>query len=320
MKPNRILLFFAVTALLTGCFKDVSFKTNYVLKPLLQELSGDPKLPFEGAQAFAYGVDTTLWTVASYEDALAGIITHKTDPAQKMSTPVAVAQPLAQEGTLGWLSMPLNELSQMVVVVAPEQRLYAYTQQKLAENLPNLYVSLLFQPWKEGKVYAEGKWSFFNEFYTPPVILKCFISPTMQGEEGGASDQPITKVKAYAFAADTTAWRIASYQDALTGKITSKTDPTQTRTNPTFPAYPEPESQLLGMSVSSTPLMIVVVDQTNSLYAYSKQEVELAGEPVTFPIIFRPWQQRWIHVEEGWRVVNEQFGPQTPVQKENNRR
>lgn len=319
MKPNRILLFFAVTALLTSCFKDVSFETNYVLKPLLQELSGDPKLPFEGAQAFAYGVDTTLWTVASYEDALAGIITHKTDPAQKMSAPVAVALPLEQEGTVGWLTMPLKEQSQMVVVVAPEQRLYAYTQQKLAENLPNLYVSLLFQPWKEGTSYAEGKWSFYNEFYTPPVILKCFISPAMQSVEGGA-DQQIPKVKAYAFAADTTAWRIASYQDAVTGKITSKTDPTQTRTNPNFQAYPEPESQLLGMSVSSTPLMIVVVDQTNSLYAYVKQDLDLAGEPVTFPIVFRPWQQLWIDVEDGWRVVNEQFGAQTPAQKEKNKR
>ena len=48
-----------------------------------------------------------------------------------------------------------------------------------------------------------------------------------------------------------------------------------------------------------------VVDQTNEVYAYSKQEVDLDGEPVTFPIVFRTWRPEYLYVEEGWRVVNE---------------
>ncbi len=38
---------------------------------------------------------------------------------------------------------------------------------KLDVNLPNLYVSLIFKPWK-GFSYKEGNWSFYNEFYAPP--------------------------------------------------------------------------------------------------------------------------------------------------------
>ena len=39
--------------------------------------------------------------------------------------------------------------------------------------------------------------------------------------------------------------------------------------------------------------MVVVVDQTNEVYAYSKQEVDLDGEPVTFPIVFRTWRPEY---------------------------
>ena len=48
MKAKRILPLLAAAALLAGCFKDVSYKTNYVLKPLAQAQTVDPVEPFEG--------------------------------------------------------------------------------------------------------------------------------------------------------------------------------------------------------------------------------------------------------------------------------
>ncbi len=48
-----------------------------------------------------------------------------------------------------------------------------------------------------------------------------------------------------------------------------------------FSAYEDKETGLYKMEVSSSTLMVVVVDQTNEVYAYSKQEVDLDGEPVT---------------------------------------
>ena len=47
MKTKRILPLLAAAALLAGCFKDVSYKTNYVLKPLAQAQTVDPVEPFE---------------------------------------------------------------------------------------------------------------------------------------------------------------------------------------------------------------------------------------------------------------------------------
>ena len=72
----------------------------------------------------------------------------------------------------------------------------------------------------------------------PPTYLDCYIAPSVQAEEDGETTEP-SKLKAYAYAVDTTAWRIASYIDAAAGVITSKNDPSQTRSNPNFTASKE---------------------------------------------------------------------------------
>lgn len=216
MKAKRILPLLAAAALLAGCFKDVSYKTNYVLKPLAQAQTVDPVEPFEGLKAYAFDADTAFYTVASYEDALNGVIARKDDLSDRIASPVAAAEPCVREGTVGWVQMPLSAETQMVVAVDPVNRVYAYTQQELDVNLPNLYVSLIFKPWK-GFSYKEGNWSFYNEFYAPPVYLDCLIDPSVQLAEGGETSE-IANVKAYAYAADTTAFYIASYDDGRVGQ------------------------------------------------------------------------------------------------------
>lgn len=309
MNVRRNILILAAAALLTGCFKDVSTKTTYVIKPLVQDLSGDPYLALEGVQTYAFDADTTFYTVASYEDALAGVASLKDNPSQQLPA-FAAGEPYEREGISGWVQMPLSNATQMVLAIDTEHRIYAYTQQELGENLPNLYVALPFKPWKEGFSYKDGNWSYYNEFYTPPTYLDCFIEPAVQTEEGGATGE-ISSLKAYAFAADTTAWYIATYDDAVAGKITSKDDDSFTRSNPNFTAYKEEGSALYKMQVSTQTLMVVVVDRVNKLYAYTKKEVDLEGASPTFPVLFRPWVQQWIDTEEpnGWIVVNPELDP-----------
>lgn len=317
MKRFRIISLAAALAL-TGCFKEVSYRTTYVLKPL-QQLTQDDRNPsvIAGATAFAYDADTTAWCVASYDDALAGVITSKDDPAQKRTEPVAVSQPYVYEGAEGWLQMPLDREWQMVALVDPVNRLYAYTQQQLAQNLGTTYVSAVFQPWKSGFSYKNGNWSIYNDFYSPPVFLECFVEALSQQAEGDA-ETPLAgtdQLKAYAYAVDTTEWRIASYDDAYAGKITSKTS-SQTRTKPDFMAYPAEDGGRCVMEVSSPVLMVVVVDRVHRLYAYSRQDVDLEGAPATFPVLFRPWLDAWIVVEDAWRIVDETRNPDNRTQTE----
>lgn len=312
VKRQRIILSAAAALLFVGCFKDVSYRTTYVVKPLQQQTQDDRNPPvIPGATAFAYDVDTTAWCVASYDDAVAGIVTSKDNPAQRLATPVATSQPYVLEGTEGWLQMPLEQETQMVVVVDPVNRLYAYTQQTLAQNLPTTYVSVVFQPWKSGFSYKYGNWSIYNDFYEPPVWVDCYIDARTQDWEG-ADELPLaddSELKAYAYAVDTTDWYIVDYDAALAGRIASKTS-TQTRTKPDFMAYAQNDSDLYGMEVSASTLMVVVVDRVHRLYAYSRQDVDLDPDTsVTFSVLFRPWLKTWIDVAGPWRIVDESLAP-----------
>ena len=133
------------------------------------------------------------------------------------------------------------------------------------------------------------------------------------------STSEIANVKAYAYAADTTAFYIASYDDAVSGKLTAKTAGVTPPATP-FSAYEDKETGLYKMEVSSSTLMVVVVDRTNRLYAYSKQVVDLEGETVTLPVVFRPWRATWIYVEDGWRFVDASRAPETKPQTQSRRR
>lgn len=310
MKRLRILGALAAAVLLAGCFEKVSYETNYILKPLSQELSGNPTEPVTGVKAYAFNVDTSLYTVASYEDALNGVVSLRSNPSEKISTPAATGEPYEQEGTEGWVRMTLSQPTQMVVAVDPTHRLYAYTQQSLSQSLPNLYISLVFKPWKEGTFYTEGNWRFYNEFYAPSTTLDCYLDPKLEPSEG-AEPASIETVKIYAYVVDTTSWYLRSYDDAAAGVITSKADTTVTRSNPNFQAYSDSATGLYKMSVTASPLMLVVVDRTDRLYAYTQRDVDLAGASPTYSLLFRPWRQLWIEHDttDDWILVNPAYAP-----------
>lgn len=306
----KITLLLAITALLTGCFKDVSYKTTYVLKPLQQATSGDMLQITPDAKLYAFAADTAQWSVASYQDALDGVITSRTNPSKKISETVAVGEPYQREETEGWLQMPLELRTQLILAVDTQNQLYAITQFETTENLPFTYVTLIFKPYKEGFTYKEGNWIFFNDNYEPPKKLDCTVVPKLQTEENGLqTDPPSANTMAYSFAADTTLWRIASYEDAAGGTITLKSDPKTQRENPTYAFY---ENGIYRMTVSNTPLMVVVVDKEHRRYAYSKQEVDLDGASPSFSIVFRLWRKEYLYVEDGWRVVDDSLKPVDP--------
>lgn len=316
---HRTALFPLLTAALllccTGCFEKVSRSTDYVLRPLVQLTSGSLAEPLDGVVAYAFDADTAAWTVASYDDALQGILTAKERPTEQLATPIAEALPCETEGMEGRLVMTLPARPVMVLAVDTEHRLYAYTQQPLVEGLGSLYVDLTFKPWREATSYSE-RWSFYNPFYTPAPKLECLLRIDAQRLDG-ADPEPIASVKGYAFAADTAEWRIASYDDAVAGILTSKRDTTVTRDNPEFNAYETNEADTYRLTVDRPNLFVVAVDRTHRRYAYVQRTVDLTEEgPLRFGVTFRLWRTAWISEEEGgWRVVDPEQAPaeETPA-------
>ena len=180
-------------------------------------------------------------------------------------------------------------------------------------------MALTFRTWKEGNSYKDGNWSYYNEFYAPPVYRDCYVDAKAQLSEG-AAETAISKMEVYAYAADTTAWYIASYDDAVSGRITSKADTTDTRTIPSFRGYADSGTGLYKMSVSAGSLMVVVADRSDRMYAYTQQTVDLTQtDALTFPaLVFRPWRGLWHDATDtnGWLVVNPTYDPEAEKQNQ----
>ena len=141
---------------LTGCFEKVTTRTNLLIKVLVQETSGGENRLEEDVKAYAYYTKTDDWYVASYDDALNGIITDSLG-VERRTLPDVEGVPFNKETlTATYTSLPLTESPAMVVVVSPATRMYAYTFKPLnAENLSETYITLVFHTWQK-KTYTEG--------------------------------------------------------------------------------------------------------------------------------------------------------------------
>ncbi|MDE5637391.1 MAG: hypothetical protein K2I43_05150 [Alistipes sp.] len=159
----------ACCAVLSGCFKDVSNATTYVLKPLISD-GGTPVDTEHYITAYAYYVDTTAWAVRSYDDALAMRLTNK-ETGEVLTEPDVVGEPFTDEimGGKYCLELFLRRNPVMLVAVDEELRVYGYRKQTLGENLPRVYESVTFYTSKNGRRYKAGQWVMCNDFYGQTV-------------------------------------------------------------------------------------------------------------------------------------------------------
>ena len=168
---KRLTALLAAAAIVWGCSKTVGYDTMYVLRPYVQQENGGDMESLPQIRAYAFAADTMQWTVASYEDALEGILTMRYAPAQKRSDALAVAEPYPPVDTIpasaNWVQMHILLPSAMIVAVDTENRLYAYRQQAFSENVSPYMISVAFRPWKETNFYKDGEWWMFNDFYVP---------------------------------------------------------------------------------------------------------------------------------------------------------
>ena len=136
---DRILCSLAALLLFAGCFKSTSYDTEYVLRPYVQTENQGPFTSLGGVRAYAFAADTSGWTVASYDDALEGVLTSRRVAGERMDDPVAVSAPCPPSAdfpnSMDWIAMHTDRSSLLVVAVDPRYRLYAYRQQSFAENL-----------------------------------------------------------------------------------------------------------------------------------------------------------------------------------------
>lgn len=144
----------ALTAV--GCFKSVTKDTNLVIKTLVEEKSGAGTALATDTYAYAYYTGTDKWMVASYEDAVAKIVTDSLGVERKTLPDVESVPFNRTDDSNYYISLPLNQSPALVVLVAPSIRMYATTFKYLnVDNLYETYITLLLHPWKKAP-YTEG--------------------------------------------------------------------------------------------------------------------------------------------------------------------
>ena len=186
---TKIALVALAAIMLYGCFKSVTTNTTLIIKTLIEKESGGDDVAAKEVVAYTHYVSPGNWTVASYEDALQGIITD-TVTLERRTTPNVTAEPFERESsTNSYMAMPLDQSPAMVVVVVPEVKMYAYTFRTLeAENLSQTYITLIFHSWKT-KQYPQGNKTKGSEWTVFPPA-----EPTEEenNENAGETETPST--------------------------------------------------------------------------------------------------------------------------------
>lgn len=154
----------AFMPLLQGCFKDVVEYTDFRISVYDQTESNGEFVRSTDLETYAFYVDTTQWTVKSYEDALARRITNKTS-GKTQTEPDAIGEFYADDEYQ--VTIRLESEMSMIVVVNPTLKLYAYRNYKLPINLPAVDTKLYMASWRQS--HSVAGWRVVNNFYEPPT-------------------------------------------------------------------------------------------------------------------------------------------------------
>ncbi|MBQ5922705.1 MAG: hypothetical protein IIW91_05140 [Alistipes sp.] len=158
-----IVLLVLGAASLHSCFKDVVSYTDFNIAVYDQSVADGEIQPSTAVETYAYYVDTTEWSVLSYEDALAHRITNKTT-GEVLSTPDVVG---TFDASLPYpASIRLEQPISMMVLVNPSLKLYAYRKYELPVNLPAVDTKLYMASWRMS--HSSSGWMIRNDFYVAP--------------------------------------------------------------------------------------------------------------------------------------------------------
>ncbi len=171
MFMQRIILYIAILASLTGCFKELSYNTTVVLRPTQQVVSGGSAVELPGVVAYAFLADTTYFEVTSYENALAGIMSDKETGGQIAA--IASSTPYDNDisGFENAIALNIDANAEVISLVAIDTLNgdYGYTTYEIGVNIATTYIAVNFAPWKTGQ-FTYGNWCFVvSEPYEPEI-------------------------------------------------------------------------------------------------------------------------------------------------------
>ncbi len=127
----------------------------------------------------------------------------------------------------------------------------------------------------------------------------------MEQTTDAAEYTPLDGVVAYAYAADTTDYRVASYVDASKGIVSNKANGSIIEPIAVAAPYSGTESLMSAIQMQLSGhefVMLVVADTKNEDYAYCNYEVGVNLPNTYITMTFRPWKEG-SYTQSFWQYV-----------------
>ncbi len=157
------------------------------------------------------------WEAASYGNAVDGILTRKSNPADRREAAVADIEYNDNKATA-----TITQAKTVLVVYDTIQPMYAYAVVNLENNPETQSDEVTFEPYRPNRTIPAGednRWTVVMGDTRVSTFLT--VSPRHKYSEAGNAE-PLMTATGYAFYADSKEWDIISYEDALAGKITAR--------------------------------------------------------------------------------------------------
>lgn len=322
-RVSEILWIGVLSIVWAACSKEASYRTDVQLKPLVQLTSESPVEPLHTMVAYAYpSLDTVRWTVASYRDALEGIVTERATGKTRQDGIKAAPLPLEGSGTgeeggdsndngsdnpggpaATWLTVRVDASRVLLVVADTETEQYGYEELPLAVNLSPLTVSVVFYPWTQASTYRKGSWWMFNPAYIPAEESPLQIYPLVSMAEGD-EPQVLTQVVLHAYeGCDGAEWRPLSYDDAVAGIVTHRTTGEQMTSAVEFRPINRGDRPGRWGALLDERSLIVVVDTAHRQYATATLDPGSRTDPRLYELLFLSWTGAQQYSSGVWSVI-----------------
>ncbi len=289
---RRLIVIITAALGLSSCFESTAFDTECIITPVTQAASGDDYIDLAGVICYAFEGTTDNWSILSYEDALAGIVTSESGEQRTASV---TAEPYNGSTTL--LTIPLDREYMIIWGVDPSSEIYCYIDYEVPENFYELYVTLTFIPWKVSN-YTIKSWTYV----VPPFESVEYTLSVNQKLDSSSDSTPLSGTLLYAFVDCTTSdWGFASYEDALAGIATSTESGEQISATITATASGEDANEYL-LTLEEGSVMLLVVDPATEVYGYTNYTVTAKVRTDSADVTFNLWQEA-DYTSSGWSFV-----------------
>ncbi len=168
---------------LHGCAK-VAVDCDYTIRTVEEEVkNGKDEFQLSSdIRVFAHLLDAQEWEVASYEDALQGIVTSKTTGAK------AAPDFIGAEGEKGFYSFNFTEIPVMLVACHTVYPAYGWRNSGVVANLDRMDIPVVFRIWKyesenEGDILKEDE-VLDNDKGWKMVYISTWVEPEGPGTSG----------------------------------------------------------------------------------------------------------------------------------------